>query len=121
MALETDIDLICAARHPDAFSVLGPHRQADGKVSVRTFLPQALSVQLINPVTDEPIGLMKRHGSTDFFSGILATEKEYRIAVLWRDTSTSQIDDPYRFPPILIADECWLLASSPVSNFGRAS
>lgn len=110
MVLDTDIDLICSARHGDAFSVLGPHLQADGKVSVRTFLPQALSVQLIDPITDEPIGLMKRHGNTDFFSGTLATGKEYRIAVLWRDTSTSQIDDPYRFPPILSAEDSWLLA-----------
>ena len=47
MLNDDDIQRLCQGRHGDPFSVLGPHRQADGRTWVRAFLPGAAAVAAV--------------------------------------------------------------------------
>ena len=48
MLNQQDIERVCDASHDDPFSVLGPHRMPDGRVSVRAFMPGAQQVLVID-------------------------------------------------------------------------
>jgi 1,4-alpha-glucan branching enzyme len=99
------IHAIVHAHHHDPFSYLGMHQTADG-LTVRAFLPQAHAVTLIDadgaPVVEferiDPEGLFVAHlkGAKPF---------PYRFRV-----NGAEIEDPYRFPPLLGAMDFHLIA-----------
>ncbi len=106
-----DIERICAARHGDPFSVLGPHPQADGSVSVRAFLPDAAKVVVLDAVRGGVrAALALRHADGFFDANIKAgMPGAYTLGVHWKDGQQSVIDDPYRFAPLLGEMDVWLL------------
>jgi len=97
--------------HPDPFSVLGMHRH-DGKLVVRALLPGASAVDLIDTGRGHRLASLTRCGDSDVFSAVIPRRKNpfpYRLRVQW-EAHRQEIDDPYRFPPILGEMDVWLLA-----------
>jgi 1,4-alpha-glucan branching enzyme len=96
--------------HSSPFDILGMHPvTADGKASlaIRTFQPQALSVSVRRAGTlypmerVHPAGFFETVvvGETDFFSYVFAITLPE--APGHSETSHYEIEDPYRFPPVL--------------------
>jgi len=92
-------ELIAQGRHHDPFSYLGPH-----KGQIRAWLPQAKDAfvlaggQLVSMKPAQPVGL--------FVAKSDATE--YRLRITLYSGETEELDDPYRFPPLLTAFELHL-------------
>ena len=107
----TDIKLICNGGHGDPFAVLGPHAQASGKLSVRTFLPGAVTVQIVTSGDKSVMDTMTLRNPAGFFEQTLAAEPDtpYRLKVQWADGPQSIIEDPYRFGHVLGDMDVWLL------------
>jgi len=109
MLSASDVESIRNGRHGDPFAVLGPHADAAGKAVVSVFLPGASAVQAL-PTSGRkvasPLALVHADG---LFEGRLKTAGPYRLRVTWADGSQADLEDPYRFPPLLGELDAWLL------------
>jgi 1,4-alpha-glucan branching enzyme len=97
--------------HHDPFSVLGMHRH-HGELVVRALLPGAAAVQLIDAKSGRRLAALQPIDGSDVFAGVIPRRKNpfaYRLRVDW-GTHQQDIEDPYRFPPILGEMDVWLLA-----------
>jgi len=94
--------------HPDPFSYLGMH-EAKSSFIVRAFLPGATSVVAISEDGRE-LGKLDNTHPDGFFSGEVATEGwvPYRLKVTWESGDTAELDDAYRFPPVLGETDLYL-------------
>ena len=106
--LETAIDRIVHADHGDPFAVLGMHkagRKGSETVVVRCFLPQARSVSVVDSATGKVVADLARVREEGFFAGEVKGRKEafgYRLRLQPHgDGETHDIEDPYRFGPVL--------------------
>ena len=106
-----DIELIRGARHGDPFSVLGPHKQGNGRTSVRAFIPGAAQVLVLAPSTHTVLATLALRHADGFFERVLtsALKTAYQLHVRWTDGAESVIEDPYRFGPVLDETDVWLL------------
>jgi 1,4-alpha-glucan branching enzyme len=104
--LTPDAYAIIEGRHSDPFRYLGRHVE-DGRNIVRTYLPDAQDVAVL--LADEaPIQLDRVH-DTGLFEGDLPQSAEtYRLRARFGD-ATVELDDPYRFPPILTDFDLYLM------------
>jgi 1,4-alpha-glucan branching enzyme len=96
------IESLVGARHGDPFAVLGMHVDGDELV-VRALLPQASRVEVIDSADGSVAGELPLIESTGLFAGALAgrqTPFRYRLRVTL-GTGSTEIEDPYRFGPIL--------------------
>lgn len=107
------IDAIVAGDHGDAFSVLGMHGGGtEGALVVRAFLPGAEGVSVLDRQTGGVVGALERVHDAGFFVGRLGRRRRpfaYRLRVQDRN-GTREVEDPYRFPPILQSMDIYLLA-----------
>src|SRR5437763_1882059 len=97
--------------HPDPFSVLGMHRE-HGELVVRALLPGAAAVELIDAKSGRRLASLAPIDGSDVFSAVIPRRKNpfaYRLRIDW-GTHRQDMDDPYRFPPILGDTDVWLLA-----------
>ena len=104
MLSEDDLAALLEARHPDPFSVLGMHADADGDLWVCALLPGARSVVLLDTATSRRIGrLLARHEAGCFEALIPRRRKpfDYRLRVTWSDGRDTLLADPYRYGPLL--------------------
>ncbi|EME70890.1 glycogen branching enzyme [Paramagnetospirillum caucaseum] len=92
-----DADAIARGRHGDPFAVLGPHEVKGGTV-IRTFQPQAESVFVLAAGGETE---MRRVHPDGLFAVKLKGASAYRLRVLRHDGGVEEVDDPYRFPPVL--------------------
>jgi 1,4-alpha-glucan branching enzyme len=111
MLTQQDIERICQASHDDPFSVLGPHRMPDGRVSVRAFMPNAQQVLVIDADSGRVLATLAKRHDDGFFERVLTATLHsiYRLHVRWADGTEVVMDDPYRFPPVLSDMDVWLL------------
>jgi 1,4-alpha-glucan branching enzyme len=97
----------------DPFSVLGMHREGrSGALIVRAFLPQASAVWLLHARTGEIVGPLSASRHPGLFVGGLepATERfPYRLRIQ-TERGRNDVEDPYRFPPVLSDFDVHLLA-----------
>ncbi|MBX6320229.1 MAG: 1,4-alpha-glucan branching protein GlgB [Rhodospirillaceae bacterium] len=103
LAPRADVEALLLADHGDPFAVLGPHRLPDGAVAVRVLLPHAREVAVIAPDGGSPVTLRRTHPQ-GFFEGTVGAPDgalRYRLRVWPHDAESIDIDDPYRFPPVL--------------------
>jgi len=99
---DPEIAAIVAARHGDPFALLGMHRTAAGIV-VRTMLPDAQEVAVVDSATGEIVAEGRRVHRDGFFVATASDRHEpfrYRLRVL-ADGVRREFDDIYRFPPVL--------------------
>ena len=108
---DSEINALMRAEHGDPFAVLGPHETGAG-LSIRALLPGARSVTAVHARSGDPLAVLARHGDTDFFSALVPAAPArlgYLFQVDW-GSHTSELDDPYRFGPVLGETDVWLLA-----------
>ena len=97
---------ILEGRHSDPFHYLGPHTE-DGKTVVRAFLPDASRVDAV--VEDGKAAALTRIHEDGLFAGVLPNgSKSYQLRARFGDTVVD-LDDPYRFPPVLTDYDLYLL------------
>ncbi|HET8548759.1 MAG TPA: 1,4-alpha-glucan branching protein GlgB [Bryobacteraceae bacterium] len=101
-----EIEAIVGGYHGDAFRILGPHavRKEDAQRpydvwEVRAFLPHAASAEVL---LDGRILPMEKQHSQGFFVATLNHDPgAYRLRLHLWSGGTEDIEDPYRFPPVL--------------------
>jgi 1,4-alpha-glucan branching enzyme len=97
---------IVEGRHADPFHYLGPHKENDHTV-VRAFLPEASKVDAIDQ--DGSAAALERVHDAGLFVGTLANgSSRYQLRARYGD-NTVDLEDPYRFPPILSEFDLYLL------------
>src|SRR5258708_31304258 len=93
-------------RHSDPFRYLGPHVENDSSI-VRVFLPDAEEVAIIDEEGHE--NDLQRIHDAGLFEGRLANgPRHYRLRARYGDRQV-ELEDPYRFPPILSDVDLYLL------------
>ncbi|MGE5506492.1 MAG: 1,4-alpha-glucan branching protein GlgB [Actinomycetota bacterium] len=99
LVARSDADAIANGTHGDPFAVLGPHPHGD-KLVVRTFQPQAKAVWLVSPPGRTE---MERVHPEGLFVGRVDADMggSYRLLVEYADGRTEEVEDPYRFHPVL--------------------
>ncbi|NYZ11675.1 1,4-alpha-glucan branching protein GlgB [Azospirillum sp. RWY-5-1] len=111
--LQGGIDAIVRADHGDPFSILGMHQlQAGGPVEVRTFLPGAERVWVIEADGGAVAGEMEKIHPDGFFLGRLPERRDrfrYRLRVDF-PLATMEFEDVYRFGNVLGELDVHLLA-----------
>ena len=96
---------IIEGRHSDPFRYLGPHHGPDTSL-VRVFLPEAEAVSI---VADGQKSELERIHDIGLFEGRLASEAaHYRVRARYGDHEI-ELEDPYRFPPVLSEVDLYLL------------
>ncbi len=111
MLPEAEVRALMRAEHGDPFAVLGPHRTDEG-LWVRALLPGARSVAVLHSGSGWPLARLDRQGDSDLFAALVPASEArlgYHFEVDW-GSHGSQLQDPYRFPPVLGATDVWLLA-----------
>jgi 1,4-alpha-glucan branching enzyme len=104
--LSAEAYAILEGRHSDPFHYLGPHKE-DGKTIVRAFLPEASRVDAV--VDDGEAAALTRIHEDGLFAGVLPNDsKSYQLRAHFGDTVVD-LDDPYRFPPVLTDYDLYLL------------
>ena len=110
--LSQDIDAVVGGRHADPFGVLGPHEIVDA-LAIRAFWPRARAMTVVAPGGAE-LGVMKRLHPDGVFEGVLpgVTREgfDYRLKVTDESGRSFELDDPYRYGPVLSAFDLYLLA-----------
>jgi 1,4-alpha-glucan branching enzyme len=99
--IDPQIEAITRGKYRDPFSFLGPHENV-----IRAWLPQAREVLLVD--CDDTITAMQQ-GPTGFFT-VETPEptRDYRFRLTLYSGESIDIDDPYRFPPLLTEFELHL-------------
>src|SRR5450631_695776 len=99
---DAEISALVNARHGDPFAVLGMH-VINGEVVVRALQPHVSRVQVVDAADGSVVGELPLIAPEGLFAGALPgrrTRFRYRLRVTL-GTDVSDIEDPYRFGPIL--------------------
>ncbi|MGR3343538.1 MAG: 1,4-alpha-glucan branching protein GlgB [Paracoccaceae bacterium] len=98
--LPTDdmLGLICAGRHDDPFSVLGPHKHGRAAY-VTAFDPGAAELFAVQGRKRHPLQAVPNHPG--LFHGKITGTKPYRLAGQTADGIAFDYDDAYRFGSVL--------------------
>ncbi|SUS06206.1 1,4-alpha-glucan branching enzyme GlgB [uncultured Defluviicoccus sp.] len=113
LAPDGDAGAILSADHRDPFAFLGLHSvQPSGRLVLRAFLPQAKSVAVVDRATGEVVATLERVREEGLFAAAIdgrSAPFAYRLRL---ETANGRIDidDPYRFPPVLSDEDVQLLA-----------
>ena len=99
-APDAQVDAIVHGKHRDPFSFLGPHDNL-----IRAWLPQAREASVvaggrISPMLQSPTGF--------FTVELTEPTRDYRIRITLYSGESIELDDPYRFPPLLTPFELYL-------------
>ena len=93
-----EVDAIIGGYHGDPFRILGPHKTDEGW-EVRAFLPQAMDAAV---VANGVAHVMQKLRPEGFFQARLSRDPgRYRLRLTLWDNASLDIDDPYRFSPLL--------------------
>src|SRR6202158_2573920 len=104
--LSAEAYAIVEGRHSDPFHYLGLHTEG-GKTVVRAFLPEATNVEAIGE-HGEAAALARIHDAGLFAGPLPNGSKRYQLRARFGDTVVD-LDDPYRFPPVLSGFGLYLL------------
>ncbi|CCE01068.1 1,4-alpha-glucan branching protein GlgB [Bradyrhizobium sp. STM 3809] len=88
---------IIEGRHADPFRYLGQHN-VDGRTVVRAFLPEASRVEVVGEHGE--VAPLTRIHDAGLFTGTMSSMQRYRLRATFGD-SVTDLEDPYRFLPIL--------------------
>jgi 1,4-alpha-glucan branching enzyme len=105
-----EIEAIVGGYHDDAFRVLGPHgvrkRGGQPRWEVRAFLPQAESAEVV--LGDLRCPMVKQHAQGFFCASLSGDPGPYRLRLRLYDASETEMDDPYRFGPMVSDTDLYL-------------
>jgi 1,4-alpha-glucan branching enzyme len=106
---EDAVASVVAGNHPNPFSFLGMHPAGDGGFVVRAFLPGASAVEVVSNGGDALGELEPVHPDGLFAGPVSVTQRvPYRLRVAWEGDGEAEIEDPYRFPPVLGEQDLYL-------------
>src|SRR5215475_7774188 len=97
---------IVEGRHADPFHYLGVHKEGNTTV-VRAFLPEASTVEAVGE-HGETAKLARIHDAGLFAGAVPEGSQRYQLRAQFGD-NVVQIEDTYRFPPILSDYDLYLL------------
>jgi 1,4-alpha-glucan branching enzyme len=106
------VQALVEARHGDPFGLLGMRGGGGSPVTLRVFAPEAESVTVIDGESGKKAGDLEKIHPAGFFSGALPRRTKrfpYRLK-MGAGKHEWEMEDPYRFPPILGALDIHLLA-----------
>src|SRR6202011_5756482 len=104
--LSAEAYAIVEGRHSDPFHYLGLHKEGD-KTVVRAFLPEASNVEAIGE-HGEAAELQRIHDAGLFAGALPNGSGRYQLRARFGETVVD-LDDPYRFPPVLSDFDLYLL------------
>ena len=104
-----DIEALIKAEHRDPFSILGPHADGQGGQVIRAFLPQALSVNVIDRAGGQVLGPLSITEVPGLFVGQFAQLQPYALRINWA-AGEQNSEDPYSVGPLLGEMELYLFA-----------
>jgi 1,4-alpha-glucan branching enzyme len=104
--LSNEAYAVIEGRHADPFHYLGPHPEGRATV-VRVFLPEADRVAIVDEAGHE-CGLERIHDAGLFEGRTPDAAHRYRLRARYGQHDV-EIEDPYRFPPILSDLDLYLL------------
>ena len=106
-----EISAIINVKHQDIFSVLGLHKHPTERgVVVRTFLPEALSVEVVDSQTNQSIGILDLVDQAGLFEGKIGRQPNvfnYRLRVSYKNV-LQLVEDPYRYPSMINNEDLYL-------------
>ena len=97
-----EMEAITGGYHGDPFALLGPHmveRDSKKEWEVRAFLPHAADVAV--QLGSATIPMERAHPGGVFTAAMESEPGAYKLRVTDRQGTVSEIEDPYRFPPVL--------------------
>jgi 1,4-alpha-glucan branching enzyme len=107
-----DVQALIRGRHPDPFGVLGPH-EVGGGLAVRAFWPRARGITVVSPAGDV-VGAMDRVDGAGLFAVVVPGQAregfDYRLRIVDEAGHAFDLDDPYRYGPVLTDFDLHLLA-----------
>jgi 1,4-alpha-glucan branching enzyme len=112
MKLSADVvNTIASGQHGDPFAVLGPHRDGQGRATVRAFVPEAREVLVVGRNGDGQPHPLKSLHPAGLWAGTVPEQlmHSYRLRVIDRAGHAHDIEDPYRFPSTLSGYDLHLL------------
>jgi 1,4-alpha-glucan branching enzyme len=102
-AYPSDVEAIVRGRHGNPFACLGMQGGSGEPVAVNVFAPQAAQVEVIDSQSGERVATLARIHPEGFFSSFIPGRTErfaYRLAMSAGEYNW-EMEDPYRFPPVL--------------------
>ena len=112
MICEADIAALVNGAHPDPFSVLGLHADAGGKFYLRTFVPGAVAVKIIDADSGKIVANSILQHPDGLFEAAIARRRkifDYRLGIDWHDGEYAEYSDAYAFGPQLSDDDLDLI------------
>ncbi len=108
MTNEETFQTIVAGDHGDPFAILGMHKEDGGDLVVRTFQPDASSVEVVSTDGEDSYGELESVHPEGLFVGTLSIKEltPYKLRVTWDEEV--ELHDPYRFPPVLEEGDLYL-------------
>jgi 1,4-alpha-glucan branching enzyme len=107
-----EIEAIVGGYHGDAFRILGPHcvrkKAGQPRWEVRAFLPQAESAEVV--VGGERFAMEKTNAQGFFCAGLNGDPQRYLLRLKLYDAREVEIEDPYRFGPMISDSDLYLHA-----------
>ncbi|NNL00375.1 MAG: 1,4-alpha-glucan branching enzyme, partial [Xanthomonadales bacterium] len=94
------LNALAGGRHGNPFSLLGIQHEGDGRI-VRTFQPQAVSVELLLEGDAAPLKMRKVHPDGIFEVEFPPRKRRYSLRLTNADGHSWDIEDAYRFPSAL--------------------
>ena len=106
------VESLFLATHSDLFAYLGRHRLVEGDEVVRTLIPNAWGVDIVNRESGEVITSSEKVDERGFFVAVLPEgAPDYALNVRYaEDAEPVREEDPYRFGSALKDMDSWLLA-----------
>jgi len=105
MSLSEEAKAVIAGRHSDPFHFLGPHQDQKNGTVLRVLLPQASRVIAVQDGGRE--SELTKVDDVGLFSGPIVSPR-YRLRARFGEHEV-ELEDPYRFPPILSDYDLYLL------------
>lgn len=105
--VSNDINRILHGDHNDPFAFLGMHvegKGGDAKLVVRTLQPQARRVEVIDAESGKPVADLEKVREQGLFIGSVDARKTafwYRLRITPNSGEVYEIEDAYRFGPVL--------------------
>ncbi|MCV0397257.1 MAG: 1,4-alpha-glucan branching protein GlgB [Rhizobiaceae bacterium] len=103
MHFASDIPAIVRGRHGNPFAVLGMQGGGSEPLIVNVFAPAASAVSVIETASGREVAELAKVHPEGFFSSLIPDRNErfaYRLDMR-AGSARWQIEDPYRFPPVL--------------------
>jgi 1,4-alpha-glucan branching enzyme len=109
---DSAVKSLLAGRHHDPFAVLGLHADDSGRLWLRSFLPGAESVQVLDAASGKKVCALAQRDTAGLFESAIPRRRKrfgYRLLIRWHTGAKTELADAYAFGPQLQAEELVLL------------